>query len=41
MKHLAELEKKQRRNTVVILVMLVAVLVIGVACLFVGSSNKI
>ena len=39
MKHLAELEKKQRRNTVVILVMLVAVLVIGVACLFVGSSN--
>ena len=39
MNHFAELEKKSRRNTLIILVMLVAVLAIGVACLFVGSSN--
>jgi iron complex transport system permease protein len=39
MNHLKELEKKQRRNTLVLLAMLVTVLVIGVACLFVGSSR--
>ena len=39
MNHFAELEKKSRRNTLIILAMLVAVLAIGVACLFVGSSN--
>lgn len=39
MNHIKELEKKQKRNTVVILAMLMAVIVIGVACLFVGSSN--
>ena len=39
MNHFAELEKKNRRNTVIIIAMLIAVLVIGVACLFVGSSN--
>ena len=39
MNHIAELEKKNRRNTVIILVMLIAVLVVGVACLFVGSSH--
>ncbi len=39
MNHIQELEKKNRRNTVVIIAMLVAVLVVGAACLFVGSSN--
>ena len=39
MNHFAELEKKSRRNTAIIVAMLIAVLVIGVACLFVGSSN--
>ena len=39
MNHLQELEKKNRRNTIVILAMLVAVIAISVACLFVGSSN--
>ena len=39
MNHFALLEKKSRRNTLIIIVMLIAVLAIGVACLFVGSSN--
>ena len=39
MNHIKELEKKNRRNTTVIVAMLVAVVVVGVACLFVGSSN--
>lgn len=39
MNHIKELEKKNRRNTAVIMAMLVAVIVVGVACLFVGSSN--
>ncbi len=39
MNHIKELEKRNRRNTLVIIAMLVAVIVVGVACLFVGSSN--
>ena len=39
MNQIAEIEKKNRRNRIVILAMLVAVIVTGVACLFVGSSN--
>ena len=39
MNHIAELQKKKRRNTWIILALLVAVVAIGVACLFVGSSN--
>ena len=39
MNHIKELEKKQKRNTIVLLAMLVAVIAVGVACLFVGSSN--
>jgi iron complex transport system permease protein len=39
MNHIKEQEKKIRRNTMVILAMSVAVIVIGVVCLFVGSSN--
>ncbi len=39
MNHVQELEKKQKRNTMVLIAMLMAVVVIGVACLFVGSSN--
>ena len=39
MNHIQELEKRQKRNTVVLIAMLMAVVVIGVACLFVGSSN--
>jgi len=39
MNHIQELKKKQKRNTVVLFAMLLAVVVIGFACLFVGSSN--
>jgi len=39
MNYMRELEKKNRRNVVIIIAMLVAVVVVGVACLFVGSSN--
>lgn len=39
MDHIKELEKKQKQNTFVLIAMLVAVVVIGIACLFVGSSN--
>lgn len=39
MNHIAEIKKKNRRNTAFIVTMCVAVLVLGVFCLFVGSSN--
>lgn len=39
MNQIKELEKKQRRSTIVLIAMLVAVVIIGVACLFVGSSD--
>jgi len=39
MNHIKKLEKKNKRNTMIIIAMLVAVIVIGIACLFVGSSN--
>ena len=39
MNHIKELEKINRRNRLVIFAMLAAVIVIGIACLFVGSSN--
>ena len=39
MNHIKELEKKNKRNTAVIIAMLSAVIVLGIACLFVGSSN--
>ena len=39
MNHIAELEKKNKRNTLVIIIMLAAVILVAVACLFVGSSN--
>ena len=39
MHHIKELEKRNKRNTMVILAMLMAVIAIGIACLFVGSSN--
>jgi iron complex transport system permease protein len=39
MNHIKELEKKKKRNTAVILAMLVAVTAVGVICLFIGSSN--
>jgi iron complex transport system permease protein len=39
MNHIKELEKKNKRNTMIIIAMLVAIIVIGIACLFVGSSN--
>ena len=39
MNHIKELEKKNRRNTLVIIAMLVAVITVGIGCLFVGSSN--
>lgn len=39
MNPIKELQKKNRRNTVVIAIMLVCVIVLGIACLFAGSSN--
>jgi len=39
MNYIAELRKHNRRNTMTIIAMLVAVAAVGVACLFVGSSN--
>ena len=39
MNHMKELEKKNKRNTYIIIAMLAAVVIVGIACLFVGSSN--
>lgn len=39
MNHIHELEKQKKRNTAVILAMLAAVILVSIACLFVGSSN--
>ena len=39
MNHLKELKQKNRRNILIIIAMLLGVFVLGVACLFVGSSN--
>ena len=39
MNQMKELEKRKRRNILVILAMLAAVAVTGIACIFVGSSN--
>jgi len=39
MDQIRELKRRNRRNTIIIAAMLIAVLVVGVACLFVGSSN--
>lgn len=39
MNHIKELEKRNRRNTVILLLILAAVIAVGVASLFVGSSN--
>lgn len=39
MDHIKQMEKRKTRNTCIILAMLVAVVVVGIACLFVGSSN--
>lgn len=39
MNSLLEMKKKQRRNLLVILIMLVGVVAMGIVCLFIGSSN--
>ena len=39
MNHIKELERRNRRNTVIIIAMIAAVILVGVACLFVGSSS--
>ena len=39
MNHILELQKKNRRNTAVITVMMISVIILGIACLFAGSSN--
>ena len=39
MNHIKEIEKRNKRNTMIIIAMLIAVIAIGIACLFVGSSN--
>ena len=39
MNHIQELQKKNRRNTAVITIMMISVIVFGIACLFAGSSN--
>ncbi len=39
MNHIKELEQKRRTYTLIIVAMLVAVVVAGIVCLFIGSSN--
>lgn len=39
MNQLKELDKKRRRNAVILIAMLLAVIAAGIVCLFVGSSN--
>ena len=39
MNHLTELKKKNKRNTTLLISLLAAVIVVGIVCLFVGSSN--
>ena len=39
MNQLAELEKRKKRNTLVIAAMLVTVILVSIGCLLVGSSN--
>ena len=39
MNHIKELEKKNKRNTAVVIAMLASVIALSIACLFVGSSN--
>ena len=39
MNHLTELKKKNKRNTILLISLLAAVIVVGIVCLFVGSSN--
>ena len=39
MNHILELQRKNRRNSVVIAAMLICVLTLSIGCLFVGSSN--
>lgn len=39
MNHILAIQKRNRRNTIVIVAMLIVVLVFSIACLFVGSSN--
>ena len=39
MNHIKELERRSRRNALIILIMVAAVIMAGIACLFVGSSN--
>lgn len=39
MNSIQQLQKKNKRNTIVIIAMLAAVIVFGIGCLFVGSSN--
>ena len=39
MNHIQELEKRRKRNTIIIVALAVALFVISFACLFIGSSN--
>ena len=39
MNHIQELQKKNKRNKAVVLAMLISVVILGIACLFAGSSN--
>ena len=39
MNHIKELEKKSRRNKIIVVLMLLGVMAAGVACLFVGASD--
>lgn len=39
MNSLAQLQKRNKRNTIIILLMIFAVIAVGICCLFVGSSN--
>ena len=39
MNHILELQKKNARNKLIVLAMLISVIMLGIACLFAGSSN--
>ena len=39
MNHILQLQQKNRRNTAVITIMMISVIILGIACLFAGSSN--
>ena len=39
MNHMLQLQQKNRKNTAVIVILMISVIILGIACLFAGSSN--